>query len=136
MKNLRSRVFQASNLHATKRFKETVPKTINFQARFNNKFLIQFFRPSIFLNHSCPYPKVLTLHLTNAIQLRNLCHTCILFTHIVYHFWNKHSLCPWRSLHRKKFEWIGRMTGSLWLYWSKVWHFVATLIKISTSYQV
>jgi hypothetical protein len=48
MKNLRNRVFQASKWHATKRSKWTVSKTIHFQARFNTKFLIQFFCPSLF----------------------------------------------------------------------------------------
>lgn len=48
IKNLGNRVFQASKWHATKRSKEIISKIINFQARFNTKFLIKFFCPSVF----------------------------------------------------------------------------------------
>jgi len=63
-------------------------KQFIFQARFNTKFLIQFFRPAVFPIILVLIQNFQTLHQTNAIQLRNLCHTYIPFTHIVTHFWN------------------------------------------------
>lgn len=48
MKNLRNRVFQASKLRTTKRFIQLATNTINFQARFNTTFLLNFFFLSVF----------------------------------------------------------------------------------------
>ena len=63
MKNLRNSVFEASEWHATKRSEEILSKTTHFQAGFNTRFLIQFFRPSLFpitlvlIQSSRPYIK-------------------------------------------------------------------------------
>jgi AAA15 family ATPase/GTPase len=131
MKNFRNRVFQASKWHATKRSKEIESKTINSQARFNTKFLIQFSRPTVF-----PIILVLIQSSRRYIKPTRYNHVACALLHPIYSycysFLEQTQAVSVAKSSQEKFEWIGRMMGSLWLYWSKIWHFVVTLIKIST----